>query len=91
MVKNFVRVLGHERLPHIRFHDLRHPADSLMLNHSVAPIVVSKRLGDSKVSVTLDVYGHLMPSMQVEEAQLISDLVTPVQLYPIVPEVPSKA
>jgi len=79
--KQFLRDTG---LPEIRFHDLRHTAASLLLNHGVAPIIVSRRLGHYKVSMTLDIYGHLMPEMQDDAAKLIDDLITPVeiQLHP---------
>jgi len=43
-------------------------------------IVVSRRLGHAKASITLDVYGHLIPSMQTEVAQKIDDLITPVAI-----------
>jgi integrase len=83
--REFYKLLENAGLPRIRFHDLRHTAASLMLNHGVPAIVVSKRLGHARVSITEDVYGHLVPGMQAEAAKLISDLVTPVQLYPTVP------
>ncbi|HZD40277.1 MAG TPA: tyrosine-type recombinase/integrase, partial [Terriglobales bacterium] len=60
--------------PKIRFHDLRHTAASLMLNHGIPVLSVSKRLGHSKPSFTLDVYDHLIPSKQEEAAQLMDDL-----------------
>ena len=63
------------RLPGIRFHDLRHTAASLMLNYSIPVIIVSRRLGHSKPSITLDVYGHLIPSKQEEAAELMDDIV----------------
>jgi integrase len=65
----FRKVLEASGLPKIRFHDLRHTAASLMLNHGVPILVVSKRLGHSKVSFTLDVYGHLIPGGQEPAAQ----------------------
>jgi hypothetical protein len=46
-------------------------------------IVVSRRLGHAKPSITLDVYGHLFPSIQAEAAQKIDDLITPVELHPL--------
>ena len=49
-----------------------------MLNNNIAPIVVSRRLGHSKASITLDIYGHLIPSMQVEAAEMIDELIMPV-------------
>jgi integrase len=57
-----------------------------MLNHGVPVIVVSRRLGHAKPSITLDIYGHLIPGMQAEAAEMIDELVTPVKLHPIAPE-----
>ena len=82
----FISLADRAGLPIIRFHDLRHTAASLMLNHGVPVIAVSRRLGHSKPSITLDIYGHLIPSMQVEAAQKIDDLVTPVELGKIAPK-----
>lgn len=70
----FRKLLAASGLPKIRFHDLRHTAASLMLNHGIPVLIVSKRLGHSKPSITLDVYGHLIPSRQEEAAQLMDNL-----------------
>ena len=51
-----------------------------MLNNGVPVIVVSRRLGHARTSITLDVYGHLLPSMQAEAAELIDGLVTPAEV-----------
>ncbi|MBA3825800.1 MAG: site-specific integrase [Ktedonobacterales bacterium] len=51
-------------LPLIRFHDLRHTAATLLLGHGVNPKIVSEMLGHSSVSITLDIYSHVMPHMQ---------------------------
>jgi integrase len=80
LLRDYKLLLHKAGLPPIRFHDLRHTAASLMLNHSTPVIVVSRRLGHSKPSITLDVYGHLLPSMQAEVAQKIDDWITPVEL-----------
>ncbi len=77
---DFNRLLDHAGLPRIRFHDLRHTAASLMLNHSIPVIVVSKILGHSKPSITLDIYGHLFNEMQDEASRIIDELVTPIQI-----------
>jgi len=55
-------------LPAIRFHDLRHTSATLLLSQGVHPKVVQERLGHSQVSVTLDTYSHVLPTMQVEAA-----------------------
>jgi len=72
------KLLQEAGLPPIRFHDLRHTAASLLLNKGIPVITVSRRLGHAKASITLDVYGHLLPNMQSEVAEMIDDLVMPV-------------
>jgi integrase len=84
LLRDFKLLLKNAGLPVIRFHDLRHTAASLMLNHGIPVIVVSRRLGHAKPSITLDVYGHLIPSMQVEAAQKIDELITPVEVEALV-------
>jgi len=75
LLKQFRKLLREAGLPKIRFHDLRHTAASLMLNNGVDVLVASQRLGHAKPSITLDVYGHLMPSMQSEAATILDSLV----------------
>ncbi len=75
----FKALLKDAGLPDIRFHDLRHTAASLMLNNGIPLIVVSRRLGHAQPSITLDVYGHLIPGKQQEAASLMDDLLTPIQ------------
>lgn len=84
----FIHLCQEAGLPRIRFHDLRHTSASILLNHKVPMIVVSRRLGHYKVSFTMDTYGHMIPEMQEEAAILIDNLITPVaiQLHPIAPE-----
>ncbi len=78
--KSFKALIKQAGLPEIRFHDLRHTAASLMLNYGVPVIVVSRRLGHSKPSITLDVYGHLIPGMQEEAATLMDEILTPLEV-----------
>jgi integrase len=59
--KKIVRKLGLDRL---RFHDLRHTHATVMLLQRVHPKVVQERLGHAKISTTMDLYSHVMPSMQ---------------------------
>jgi len=74
--KHFRRILKQSKLPAIRFHDLRHTAASLMLNNGVDVLVASRRLGHAKPSITLDVYGHLIPSSQAGVADVLDKLVS---------------
>lgn len=71
---DFKNRLSQAGLPRIRLHDLRHTAATLLINNNVPIIVISKILGHSKPSVTLDFYGHCTTAMQ-EEASKIMDSV----------------
>ena len=53
-------------LPHMRFHDLRHSAATLLLSMGVPMKVVQELLGHSNISITMDTYSHVLPSMQKE-------------------------
>ncbi len=60
------RLLEKADLPDIRFHDLRHSTATLLLSVGVHLKVVQEILGHSQISMTLDVYSHVLPSMQQE-------------------------
>jgi integrase len=64
----------------IRFHDLRHTAASIMLSHGKPPIVVSRILGHARVSITHDIYGHLVPGMDAGAIELMEDVAAPAML-----------
>ncbi len=66
--REFSPLLKRVELPHIRFHDLRHTAATLMLKAGVPAKVVSEMLGHSHVSITLGVYSHVTPDMQQDAA-----------------------
>ena len=80
LLRGFRALLKQAGLPPIRFHDLRHTDASIMMNHDVPVIVVSRRLGHARASIMLDVYGHLIPSKQTEAAELRDGLVTPIEV-----------
>lgn len=66
---DFKRVLEKAELPSVRFHDLRHSAATIALSQGVHPKVVSEMLGHSRISLTLDVYSHSLPTLQAEAAE----------------------
>lgn len=78
--KDFIAVLKEAGLPEVRFYDLRHSAASLMLNHGVPVLVVSKILGHANPPITLNIYGHLYTKSVNVAAQLMDDLVTPLHV-----------
>ncbi len=63
MPKLFERILVRAGLPHIRFHDLRHSAATLLISMGVSAKMVQEILGHSEISMTLGVYGHVLPVM----------------------------
>lgn len=73
----FKKLLKSAGLPNIRFHDLRHSAATILLGIGVHPKVVQELLGHSNVSMTLDVYSHVLPSMQQEAMGKLDDLFKP--------------
>ena len=58
---NATREKEEDKLPHIRLHDLRHTNATLLLSQDTDIETVSRRLGHSKASITLDIYGHALP------------------------------
>ena len=60
----FKKVLAQAGLPHMRFHDLRHSAATILLSMNVHPKIVQEILGHSDISMTLNIYSHVVPSMQ---------------------------
>jgi len=52
----------------VRLHDLRHTHATQLLRQGVHPKIVSERLGHATVSITLDIYSHVLPGMQEDAA-----------------------
>jgi integrase len=50
--------------PHIRLHDLRHTAATLLLEQGESLKMVAERLGHSSIRVTADRYLHVSTEMQ---------------------------
>ena len=69
-----VRKLG-KRLgsPRLTVHSLRHFHASVALQAGQNVVVVSKRLGHANVSITSDVYAHVLPGWQKETAEAFAD------------------
>lgn len=63
-----------KRLPVIRLHDLRHTSATLLLAYGTDIETVSKRMGHSKASITLDVYGHALEEMDSKASEMLGKL-----------------
>jgi integrase len=73
MYREFKSIIKKAGLPDIRFHDLRHTAATLMLQQGVHPKIVQERLGHSDISLTLNIYSHVLPSMQEDAANKMEE------------------
>ena len=74
MVDEFKKLLEEADLPDIRFHDLRHSAATLLLSLGVHPKVVQELLGHTQISMTMDIYSHVLPSMQQDAVSRLNSL-----------------
>lgn len=68
------RCLATLSLPIIRTHDLRHTAASLLLSDGVHPKVVQELLGHSSITITLDIYSHVVEGLHQEVARRMDAL-----------------
>lgn len=48
--------------PGLRFHDLRHRFASVLISKGCSVVAVQRAMGHSSAAITLNLYGHLMPS-----------------------------
>ena len=73
--KHFKPALQRAGLPTtIRLYDLRHTCATLLLSAGENPKVVSERLGHASITLTLDVYSHVLPDMQKSAADKLENL-----------------
>ena len=77
LLVKFHRLLKEIGLPDMRLHDLRHSAATILLSMGVHPKVVQEILGHSQISMTMDIYSHVLPSMQKEAMGKLNDLFQP--------------
>lgn len=69
MLKTLHAHMDRAGIPRRRFHDLRHTAVTLMLEHGVALTTISDLVGHSSYRITKDVYGHLTPALRSDAAE----------------------
>lgn len=73
--RHFKPILKAAGLPkEIRMYDLRHTCATLLLSQEVNPKVVSERLGHASITLTLDTYSHVLPTMQKAAADKLEQL-----------------
>jgi integrase len=76
IVRSFKPLLQRAELPNIRFHDLRHTCATLLLSRGVHAKLVQELLGHATISVTLDTYSHVLPSMTDRTATAMEDVLS---------------
>ena len=72
--RSFANLIESAGVKKIRFHDLRHTCATLLLAKGVNPKIVQERLGHSDISMTLNRYSHVTPTMQDKAAQILGDV-----------------
>lgn len=72
--REFSKLIKAAKVRPITFHGMRHTAATLMLREGIPIKVVSERLGHKKVTITLDIYAHALPSMQRDAAKKLGAL-----------------
>ena len=70
----FERFLQKHGLPAMNLHGLRHTAASLLLANGCPMLDVSRRLGHSRASTTLDIYGHAYAEADAGLADVMGSL-----------------
>jgi integrase len=71
VTKAFRALVANAPVPVIRLHDLRHFHASALLEAGVPVTVVSRRLGHASATMTLDVYGHVLPAADADAANTL--------------------
>ena len=71
VTRSWSRALETRGLPPVSFHSLRHTHASMLIAAGVDILAISRRLGHSKASITLDVYGHLIEGADADAVKAI--------------------
>lgn len=60
--RSWYRCLEKAEIRKVRFHDLRHSDVSLLIEQGAHPKYIQEQGGHSSIQVTMDTYGHRLPS-----------------------------
>jgi integrase len=89
VIRRHHAILKVASIPHLRFHDLRHSAASLLLAQGVSPKYISQLLGHKQVSFTMQTYAHVIKETQQELADKMDEILNPLAPQ-VAPSVVSK-
>lgn len=85
----YKRISRKAELREFRVHDVRHTYASLLLSNGESPVYVKEQLGHSSIKMTVDIYGHLIPSSNRQAVNQL-DEITP-ELHPMRTQEKTKA
>ena len=74
--KGYKRIAQKCGISGVRFRDLRHTHATMLLDTGVGIHIVCARMGHSSVQVTIDNYGHLLPSSDADAAKTLLNKLT---------------
>jgi integrase len=72
----FQRMRRKAGLPYRRFYDLRHTCATLLLVQGVHLRVVMEILGHSQISLTMNTYSHVVPTLQQDAARRMDEVLS---------------
>jgi len=78
----FKRILRKAGLRDIRFHHIRHSNASLLLSDGASLVYVKEQMGHSSIEMTVDIYGHLIPSSNREAVNRLDTQPNATQAQP---------
>ena len=76
MKRRFLPALNRAGINKIRFHDLRHTYASLLLANGAPMKYVQHQLGHSSITMTMDLYTHLLPEVNDKCVNLLNNIVS---------------
>lgn len=86
LLRDWYALLDQAQVRRIRIHDIRHTYASLAIYQGLDPKALADRLGHSRASLTLDVYGHVFEEQREKAALTLKHLITrpdPLDIDPL--------
>ena len=72
----FPKFLKRHNLPHLPFHGLRHTSATLLIAEGLTATDLSRRLGHSTTSTTMNIYAHSLQKADEAAAQKMNNILT---------------